>query len=159
MNSFNDFQKSISLLEQTQKEIKDAVTAQKAIINNIPHYLEKNLASLRKYFPNLYDKFKSYTLNDNYKLTCTSNGEPNIICPDGHLFYSQNPFSDCKMQVEDYINNFYKWTIISDDNQENNHFNQIHFYYKNKLFSKVADFREKLTEQNIFKRKGNEQIF
>ena len=86
MNSFNDFQKSISLLEQTQKEIKDAVTAQKAIINNIPHYLEKNLASLRKYFPNLYDKFKSYNVDDKDKLTFTSNCELNIICPDGHLF-------------------------------------------------------------------------
>ena len=159
MNSFNDFQKSISLLEQTQKEIKNAITAQKAMIENIPYYLERNLATLQKHFPNLYKKFKNYTLNDNYKLTCNSNGEPNIICPDGHLFYSQNPFSDCKMQVEDYINNFYKWTIISDDNQENNHFNQIHFYYKNKLFSKVADLREKLTEQNIFKRQGNQQIF
>ena len=159
MNSFNDFQKSISLLEQTQKEIKNAITAQKAMIENIPYYLERNLATLQKHFPNLYKKFKNYTLNDNYKLTCNSNGEPNIICPDGHLFYSQNPFSDCKMQVEDYINNFYKWTVISDDNQENNHFNQIHFYYKNKLFSKVADLREKLTEQNIFKRQGNQQIF
>ena len=159
MNSFNDFQKSISLLEQTQKEIKNAITAQKAMIENIPYYLERNLATLQKHFPNLYKKFKNFTLNDNYKLTCNSNGEPNIICPDGHLFYSQNPFSDCKMQVEDYINNFYKWTVISDDNQENNHFNQIHFYYKNKLFSKVADLREKLTEQNIFKRQGNQQIF
>ena len=159
VNSFNDFQKSISLLEQTQKEIKNAITAQKAMIENIPYYLERNLATLQKHFPNLYKKFKNYTLNDNYKLTCNSNGEPNIICPDGHLFYSQNPFSDCKMQVEDYINNFYKWTIISDDNQENNHFNQIHFYYKNKLFSKVADLREKLTEQNIFKRQCNQQLF
>lgn len=158
MNSFNDFQKSISLLEQTQKEIKNAITAQKAIIENIPYYLERNLATLQKHFPNLYKKFKNYTLNDNYKLTCNSNGEPNIIYPDGHLFYSQNPFSDCKMQVEDYINNFYKWTVISNDNQENNPFNQIHFHYKNELFSKVADLRKKLTEQNIFKRQDNQQL-
>ena len=157
MNSFNDFQKSISLLEQTQKEIKNAITAQKSMIENIPYYLKQNLTTLQKHFPNLYKKFKNYTLNDNYKLTCNSNGEPNIICPDGHLFYSQNPFSDCRKQVEDYVNNFYNWTIISSDQQQDNAFNQIHFHYKNKLFSKVENLRKKLTANGVYKKQNSQQ--
>ena len=157
--NYDNLQKTISVLEQFEKEIKETVTAQKAMNNNIPYYLERNLATLQKHFPNLYKEFKNYTLNDNYKLTCNSNGEPNIIYPDGHLFYSQNPFSDCKKQVEDYVNNFYKWTVISGDEQVNNPLNQIHFHYINKLFSKVADLRKKLTEQNIFKKQRKQQLF
>ena len=158
MNSNNNLQKTILLLEQTEKNIKATVTAQKAMIDNIPHYLEKNLATLQKYFPNLYEKFKNYTLKDSYKLTCNSNGEPNILYPDGHLFYTNTPFSDCKNQVEDYVNNFYNMTIISKDDQEHNTFNQIHYNYKNKLYSRVADLRKRLTAQNIYKKQKKDQL-
>ena len=96
MNSDDNLRKMISVLEQYEKEIKDAVTAQKAMIDNIPYYLQRNLAVLQKYFPNLYEKFKNYSLTDNYKLICNSNGEPNILYPDGHLFYTKTHFLDCK---------------------------------------------------------------
>ena len=156
--NYDNLQKTISVLEQFEKEMKETVTAQKAMNNNIPYYLERNLATLQKHFPNLYKEFKNYTLNDNYKLTCNSNGEPNIIYPDGHLFYSQNPFSDCKKQVEDYVNNFYKWTVISGDEQVNNPLNQIHFHYINKLFSKVADLKKRLTDLDIYKKQEKQQL-
>lgn len=159
MNSDNNLQETISILEQAEQELKATVAAQKAMIDNIPYYLERNLDTLQKHFPNLYERFKNYTLNDDYKLTCTSNGEPNILYPDGHLFYTQNPFDDCKRQVENYINNFYNWTVISGDDQETNHFNQVHFHYKNKLFSQVADLRKKLTAQDVYKKQGNQQLF
>jgi hypothetical protein len=158
VNSNNNLQKTILLLEQTEKNIKATVTAQKAMIANIPYYLEKNLSTLQKYFPNLYEKFKNYTLSDSYKLTCNSNGEPNILYPDGHLFYTSTPFSDCKNQVEDYVNNFYNMTIISKDAQEHNPLNQIHYNYKNKLYSRVADLRKRLTAQNIYKKQKKDQL-
>ena len=159
MNSDDNLQKTISFLEQAEIEIKETVTAQKAMINSIPYYLEKNLASLRRYFPNIYEKFKNYILNDNYKLTCNSNGEPNILYPDGHLFYTKKPFSDCKKQVDDYVNNFYKWTIIPNVNQDTNTLNQIHFHYQNKLFSKVNDLKRKLSDLNLYKKQKKQQIF
>ena len=158
MNSDDNLRKMISVLEQYEKEIKDAVTAQKAMIDNIPYYLQRNLAVLQKYFPNLYEKFKNYSLTDNYKLICNSNGEPNILYPDGHLFYTKTPFLDCKRQVEDYVNNFYNWTIISDVNQEINCYNQLHIYYKNKLFSKVADLKKRLTDLDIYKKQEKQQL-
>ena len=159
MSSDDNLQKTISFLEQAEIEIKEAVTAQTAMINSIPYYLEKNLASLRRYFPNIYEKFKNYILNDNYKLTCNSNGEPNILYPDGHLFYTKKPFSDCKKQVDDYVNNFYKWTIIPNVNQDTNTLNQIHFHYQNKLFSKVNDLKRKLLNLNMYKKQKKQQIF
>ena len=159
MSSDDNLQKTISFLEQAEIEIKEAVTAQKAMINSIPYYLEKNLASLRRYFPNIYEKFKNYILNDNYKLTCNSNGEPNILYPDGHLFYTKKPFSDCKKQVDDYVNNFYKWTIIPNVNQDTNTLNQIHFHYQNKLFSKVKDLKRKLSDLNLYKKQKKQQVW
>lgn len=158
MNSDDSLQKTISVLEQYEKEIKETVTVQKAMIDNIPYYLQRNLAVLQKYFPNLYEKFKNYSLTDNYKLICNSNGEPNILYPDGHLFYTKTPFLDCKRQVEDYVNNFYNWTIISDVNQEINYYNQLHIYYKNKLFSKVADLKKRLTDLDIYKKQEKQQV-
>ena len=159
MNCGNNLQNTISILEQTKKELNDTFTAQKALIDNIPYYLEKNLEALQKYFPNLYEKFKNYTLNDSYKLTCNSNGEPNILYPDGHLFYTQNPFSDCKKQVEDFVSNFYNKTVISDDRKEPNTLNQLHFHHKNKLLSEIDNIRKRINTHNVYKKQKKTQHF
>ncbi len=141
----------ITQFEQAEHNLKQTVEAQKALKSNIPFFLKKNLVCLKENFPNLYDKFKDYTLQEDYKLTCNANGEPNILYPDGHYLYSATPFSDCRKQVEEFINNFYNFTLISKCQQEKNPFNQLHFNYKNKLFSQISNFTNVLKEHNKFK--------
>ena len=142
-------------LQQMEQNLKDTLEAQKALQDNIPYYLEKNLICLKKYFPNLHSKFKDYKLERNYKLTCNSNGEPNIVYPDGHFFYSQSPFSDCQKQVNEFLDKFYDHTRIANTIKEKNSFNQLHFHFKNDLSSKVIDLEEKLKDQNLLKKNIN----
>lgn len=145
-------EQNIIQLQQLEQNLKSTVEAQKALQSNIPYYLEKNLNCLRENFPNLYNKFKDYQLKENFKLTCNRNGEPNIVYPDGHLLYSENPFSDCLNQVNEFLNKFYDYTFITDIGQEKNNFNQLHFHYKNTLYTKISDLAISLKEHDLFRK-------
>ena len=145
-------EQNIIQLQQLEQNLKSTVEAQKALQSNIPYYLEKNLNCLRENFPNLYNKFKDYQLKENFKLTCNRNGEPNIVYPDGHLLYSENPFSDCLNQVNEFLNKFYDYTFIKDIGQEKNNFNQLHFHYKNNLYTKISDLAISLKEHDLFRK-------
>ena len=145
-------EQNIIQLQQLEQNLKSTVEAQKALQNNIPYYLEKNLNCLRENFPKLYDKFKDYQLKEDFKLTCNRNGEPNIVYPDGHLLYSETPFSDCLNQVNEFLNKFYDYTFITDIGQEKNNFNQLHFHYKNKLYTKIYDLAVRLKEHDIYRK-------
>lgn len=145
-------EQNIIQLQQLEQNLKSTVEAQKALQNNIPYYLEKNLNCLRENFPKLYDKFKDYQLKEDFKLTCNRNGEPNIAYPDGHLLYSETPFSDCLNQVNEFLNKFYDYTFIANIGQEKNNFNQLHFHYKNKLYTKIYDLAVRLKEHDIYRK-------
>ena len=150
-----DTKTQIDHLQQLEQNLKSTVEAQKALQNNIPHYLKNNLRCLEENFPNLYSKFKDYRLKENFRLTCGQNGEPNIIYPDGHSLYSQSPFTDCKSQVSEFINKFYNYTVISNLAEEKNSFNQLHFHYKNHLYSKVSNLENNLKKQGVYKKNFN----
>ena len=150
-------EQKIVKLQQLEQKLKRTVEAQKALQNNIPYYLEKNLNCLKENFPKLYSKFKNYNLKDNFKLTCNHNGEPNVVYPDGHMLYSETPFSDCLNQVNEFINKFYDYTRITNTVDEKNSFNQLHFHYKNRLYSKVSDLANTLKKQDLFKKNSKTQ--
>ena len=147
-------EQNIIQLEQLEQNLKSTVEAQKALQNNISYYLEKNLNCLRENFPNLYYKFKDHRLKENFKLTCNHNGEPNIVYPDGHLLYPESPFTHCQNQVNEFINKFYDYTFITNIGQEKNCFNQLHFHYKNYLYSQISDLELCLKGHNLFKEKS-----
>ena len=160
VETLRDFKMTLSTehniiqLQQLEQNLKRTVEAQKALQSNVSYYLEKNLNCLQENFPNLYYKFKDYHLKENFKLTCNHNGEPNIVYPDGHLLYSDNPFTHCQNQVNEFIDKFYEYTFITDIGQEKNCFNQLHFHYKNHLYSKISDLVIKLKDRNLFKEKS-----
>ena len=138
-------------LQRLEQNLKNTIEAQKALQNNIPYYLNKNLICLKENFPKLYSKFKDYQLKNQFKLTCNYNGEPNILYPDGQLLYSQSPFTDCQKQVDDFIVKFYDYTRIANAKVEENSLNQLHLHFKNHLYSKISDLADTLKKNNLLK--------
>lgn len=140
-SSLND---AIEFLENEKNKLEQRLYAQKKLDEIIPINLENNLETFRKFFPNIYAKFKDYKLKSNYRLTCSENGEANILLPEGTLFYGDSPFHDCEKQVEIFLEN-QKEHLISNFNCafEENTFNQLHYYFKNRIYGKATEIVEK----------------
>ena len=140
-SSLND---AIEFLENEKNKLEQRLYAQKKLDEIIPINLENNLETFRKFFPNIYAKFKDYKLKSNYKLTCSENGEANILLPEGTLFYGDSPFHDCEKQVEIFLEN-QKEHLISNFNCafEKNTYNQLHYYFKNRIYGKATEIVEK----------------
>ena len=68
-------------LEEQRAILESQLEAQINLEKLIPENLERNLNSLKTFFPQLYDKFQNYQLNKQYKLTCNENRQPNILFP------------------------------------------------------------------------------
>ena len=115
-------------LEEQRAILQSQLEAQKNLEKLIPENLERNLISLNKFFPRLYDKFQNYQLKKQYKLTCNENRQPNILFPDGNLLYGNNPFDECKNQVDNLLNNLSFSFNIHGITDEYNPFYQLHFY-------------------------------
>ena len=140
-SSLND---AIEFLENEKNKLEQRLYAQKKLDEIIPINLENNLETFRKFFPNIYAKFKDYKLKSNYRLTCSENGEANILLPEGTLFYGDSPFHDCEKQVEIFLEN-QKEHLISNFNCafEKNTYNQLHYYFKNRIYGKATEIVEK----------------
>lgn len=140
-SSLND---AIEFLENEKNKLEQRLFAQKKLDEIIPINLENNLETFRKFFPNIYAKFKDYKLKTNYRLTCSENGEANILLPEGTLFYGDSPFHDCEKQVEIFLEN-QKEHLISNFNCafEKNTYNQLHYYFKNRIYGKTTEIVEK----------------
>ena len=140
-SSLND---AIEFLENEKNKLEQRLFAQKKLDEIIPINLENNLETFRKFFPNIYAKFNDYKLKSNYRLTCSENGEANILLPEGTLFYGDSPFHDCEKQVEIFLEN-QKEHLISNFNCafEENTYNQLHYYFKNRIYGKATEIVEK----------------
>ena len=140
-SSLND---AIEFLENEKNKLEQRLFAQKKLDEIIPINLKNNLETFRKFFPNIYAKFKDYKLKSNYRLTCSENGEANILLPEGTLFYGDSPFHDCEKQVEIFLEN-QKEHLISNFNCafEKNTYNQLHYYFKNRIYGKATEIVEK----------------
>ena len=138
-NLNNYLSDALCLLEEHKATLESQLEAQKNLEKLIPENLEQNLGVLNKFFPQLYEKFKDYHLKNKYKLTCNENRQPNILFPDGNYLYGANPFEECKKQVEDLLNNLSFSIKTQGITDEDNPFYQLHFYYKNKLYSQVKE--------------------
>ena len=62
-------------LEEQRAILESQLEAQKNLEKLIPENLERNLNSLKTFFPQLYDKFQNYQLKKQYKLTCKQTAE------------------------------------------------------------------------------------
>ena len=142
-NTVNYLSDTLKVLEKQQKILEDQLIAQKNLEQLIPENLESNLNALDKFFPKLYNKFKNYHLRSEYKLTCNENRQPNILFPDGHYLYGSTPFDECSKQVEELLNNLSFSINTQGITDEENPFCQLHFYYKNKLYSQVKSLCNK----------------
>ena len=153
-NLNNYLSDALCLLEEHKATLQSQLEAQKNLEKLIPENLERNLISLNKFFPRLYDKFQNYQLKKQYKLTCNENRQPNILFPDGNLLYGNNPFDECKNQVDNLLNNLSFSFNIHGITDEYNPFYQLHFYYKNKLYSQVKDLCDKNSIESQNQKRG-----
>ena len=141
-------------LEEQRAILESQLEAQKNLEKLIPENLERNLNSLKTFFPQLYDKFQNYQLKKQYKLTCNENRQPNILFPDGSYLYGNNPFDECKKQVDNLLNNISFSVNTQGITDEDNPFYQLHFYYKNKLYSQVKDLCAKNNTESQSQKRG-----
>ena len=141
-------------LEEQRAILESQLEAQKNLEKLIPENLERNLNSLKTFFPQLYDKFQNYQLNKQYKLTCNENRQPNILFPNGKFLYGNNPFEECKNQVDNLLNNLSFSVNTGGITDEDNPFYQLHFYYKNKLYSQVKDLCAKNNTESQSQKRG-----
>ena len=72
---------ALCVLEEQRAILESRLKAQKNLEKLIPENLERNLNSLKTFFPQLYNKFQNYQLKKQYKLTCNENRQPNILFP------------------------------------------------------------------------------
>ena len=149
LDNNSQFDETIRKLEQQKEQLEKVLYAQKKLEEIIPINLNSNLQTLKKHFPDLYKKFASYKLKNNYKLTCNENGEGNILLPNGNLFYGESPFDDCKKQVNEFLKNQSDHlTHKLNCGQENNPYNQLHFYYKNRVYAQTTKILEKYSHDS-----------
>ena len=141
-------------LEEQRAILESQLEAQINLEKLIPENLERNLNSLKTFFPQLYDKFQNYQLKKQYKLTCNENRQPNILFPDGSYLYGNNPFDECKKQVDNLLNNISFSVNTQGITDEDNPFYQLHFYYKNKLYSQVKDLCAKNNTESQSQKRG-----
>jgi len=141
-------------LEEQRAILESQLEAQKNLEKLIPENLERNLNSLKTFFPQLYNKFQNYELKKQYKLTCNENRQPNILFPDGSYLYGNNPFDECKKQVDNLLNNISFSVNTQGITDEDNPFYQLHFYYKNKLYSQVKDLCAKNNTESQSQKRG-----
>ena len=145
---------ALCVLEEQRAILESRLKAQKNLEKLIPENLERNLNSLKTFFPQLYNKFQNYELKKQYKLTCNENRQPNILFPDGSYLYGNNPFDECKKQVDNLLNNISFSVNTQGITDEDNPFYQLHFYYKNKLYSQVRDLCAKNSTETQSQKRG-----
>jgi len=141
LNQNLQFDEAIKLLEEKKSKLEKILFAQKKLEEIIPINLDCNLQALKQYFPNIYEKFNQYKLKNNYKLTCNENGEPNILLQEGKYFYGESPFQDCKQQITFFLENKKNNTQSLCCDYENNPYNQLHFYYKNRIYAEATKIK------------------
>ena len=153
-NLNNYLSDALCVLEEHRTVLESQLEAQKNLEKLIPENLERNLNSLKTFFPQLYNKFQNYELKKQYKLTCNENRQPNILFPDGSYLYGNNPFDECKKQVDNLLNNLSFSVNAQGIAEEDNPFYQLHFYYKNKLYSQVKDLCAKNNTESQSQKRG-----
>ncbi len=140
-----DINKDIESLEAKAFILKNQKEQERAMIEVLPVRFERNMDAFRRYIPTIYKEFNSYKPKREFDFFCNDNGIPNLLWRDDpRPFYGQDPYLDCKQQIERILNRGSSIQTLN-FSIEDNPLEFIHLDFMNEMMHKQSAASESLS--------------
>lgn len=101
-----DIEKTLGSVEQMLERLTSQHEQEQAMQDVLPQRFAMNMEAFKRLMPDIYNHFKDYQPQKNFRLFCNENGIPNLLWLDDQIaLYGPNPYDDAESQINDVLNN------------------------------------------------------